>query len=214
MLTLITNDLRNYEYERFLKPKEKEIICFSNKNYESLIMELINKMIKDSLNNVEILIENIDTRNREICRELAEDIYYFRVNNNYEEMLEDEDLFCRIEEMIELEIFPIYFSDNITDDIENMVYKVLKNSDIEMCLEGEYMFYYPVLLNRWNEDIGRIIKCIPREEYSRDTKFIMNSSQTLLESFAAPIMKYGNDFILLDEKTNDEKLFIGEKANE
>ena len=55
MLTLITNDLRNYEYERFLKPKEKEIICFSNKNYESLIMELINKMIKDSLNNVEIL---------------------------------------------------------------------------------------------------------------------------------------------------------------
>ena len=205
---LINNDFENFEYEHFLKPKEKEIICFSNENYESFIIEIINKMIKDSLNNIEILIENIDRHNREICRCLAEDIYYYRVSNNNEKILEDEELFCRIEEITEEEIFPIYFSDNVGDDIENMVYKVLsKNNDIEMCLEGEYMFYYPVLLNRWNEDIE--YKYIPREGYNRDTKFVINSPQTVLESFSSPIMKCGDDYILLKKKQTNEKLFIG-----
>lgn len=208
-------DINDLEYEKFIKPNEDKLICFSNEEYVNLISVLLEKMLEADILNLEILISDIDSHNRNVAMKMASDIYIERVKNGViKKASNEDDLDYILSDISESEILSMYFSDDVLCDIENMVYIALstKFRDVSLCLEGETAFDYPVFMTRFNKDIlSYQYYLIPQvDNYTRDCKFIINSPQTTLPLFDAPIMKYGNSYLLAE--SNESKQFSLEQS--
>lgn len=215
-------DINDSEYEKFIKPNEDKLICFSNEEYVNLISVLLEKMLEADILNLEILVSDIDSHNRNVAMKMASDIYIERVKNGVMKKASNEDeLDYILSDISESEILSMYFSDDVLGDIENMVYIALSTRfrNVSLCLEGETAFDYPVFMTRFNEDIlSYQYYLIPQtgfgvaDNYTRDCKFIINSTQTTLPLFDVPIIKYGNNYLLAE--SNESKQFSLEQSEE